>query len=138
MFRSIINRLALTSTEQKVLLFLAGTLVVGTVVRYTRDATASNTQFDYRSVDSSFARFRQKVADASSQDRVPQKNALINVNTASLEELVLIPGIGSTLAARILERREKEGAFRTLDELRSVKGISIRKFEKIKPFVSVH
>ncbi|HDS29198.1 MAG TPA: helix-hairpin-helix domain-containing protein, partial [Candidatus Acetothermia bacterium] len=47
----------------------------------------------------------------------------VDVNRASVDELVALPGIGPVLAARIVAYREEHGMFRTLDELQKVSGI---------------
>lgn len=62
---------------------------------------------------------------------------LININTASREELARLPGIGEGLAARIIEHREWHGAFRRVEHLIIVRGISERRFEALRPFVTV-
>lgn len=59
----------------------------------------------------------------------------VNINTASSEELQTLPGIGPAIAARIIEYRESFGPFRTTDDLRSVKGIGEKTFEKIKDLI---
>ena len=61
----------------------------------------------------------------------------VNVNTASASELTAVPGIGKTLAQRIVEFREKHGPFRRLEDLMRVKGIGEKSFEKIRPYVKV-
>jgi competence ComEA-like helix-hairpin-helix protein len=61
----------------------------------------------------------------------------ININTASLAELERLPGIGSGLAARIIEHRERHGAFRRVEHLIIVRGISQRRFESLRPFVTI-
>ena len=48
---------------------------------------------------------------------------LINVNTASVDELVLLPGIGPATAKRIVEYREEHGPFRRIEDLMNVRGI---------------
>ena len=70
------------------------------------------------------------------RDAAPQV-ALININTASREELERLPGIGEGLAARIVEHRERHGAFRRVEHLIIVRGISERRFEALRPFVTV-
>lgn len=61
----------------------------------------------------------------------------INLNTATLEELETLPGIGKELGKRILDYREKQGGFYTVDELQKIKGIGPKTFEKLKNRVSV-
>ncbi|MCA1567550.1 MAG: helix-hairpin-helix domain-containing protein [Acidobacteria bacterium] len=62
---------------------------------------------------------------------------LINLNTASREELERLPGIGEGLAARIVEHRERHGAFRRVEHLIIVRGISERRFAELRAFVTV-
>ena len=62
---------------------------------------------------------------------------LMDINTASRAELERLPGIGSGLAARIVEHRERHGAFRRVEHLIIVRGISQRRFEALRPFVTV-
>lgn len=62
---------------------------------------------------------------------------LININRASREELARLPGIGEGLAARIVEHRERYGAFRRTEHLLLVRGISERRFAQLHAFVSV-
>ncbi|KUK14693.1 MAG: ComEA family DNA-binding protein [Synergistetes bacterium] len=64
------------------------------------------------------------------------KSRLINVNKASLEELEKLPGVGKTIAERIIEYREKNGPFRTAADLLKVKGIGEKKLEKIRDMIS--
>ncbi len=60
---------------------------------------------------------------------------LININTASLEELTLLPGIGPKVAAAIFKYREAHGSFKKASNLLKVKGIGAKKLEKISPFL---
>ena len=64
--------------------------------------------------------------------------ALVNLNTATRTELEKLPGIGEGLAARIVEHRERYGAFRRIEHLIMVRGISERRFEQLRAFVTVN
>jgi competence ComEA-like helix-hairpin-helix protein len=59
----------------------------------------------------------------------------IGLNEASVDELIRISGIGPVLAQRIVAYRQEYGDFRTIAEIKHVKGIGQRKFEKIKDFL---
>jgi competence protein ComEA len=61
----------------------------------------------------------------------------VNINTATVEELDTLPGIGPTYAARIVQYREGNGPFRTVDALLLVQGIGPATLEKLRPFVTV-
>jgi len=61
----------------------------------------------------------------------------LNLNTATVEELVQLKGIGETIARRIVEYRDQHGPFRSVDDLLQVKGIGEKKLEALRPFVTV-
>jgi competence protein ComEA len=70
-------------------------------------------------------------------DREPKRSArfLVDVNKADWPELAQLPGIGQTLAQRIVASREERGPFIDHSELRRVRGIGPKTLEKMKPYL---
>lgn len=66
---------------------------------------------------------------------VPSKPELLNINTASTEELQTLPNIGAQMAQRIVDHRTQHGKFASVDALQNVKGIGKKTLEKLRPFV---
>lgn len=61
----------------------------------------------------------------------------VDLNKATVEQLTTLPGIGPAIAARIVQHREKQGAFGSVEELMNVRGIGEKSFEKLRPYVTV-
>ena len=59
----------------------------------------------------------------------------VNINTATVEQLVEVKGIGEVLAQKIVEYRQAHGGFKSLDELDNVKGVGGKTLEKLLPFL---
>jgi comEA protein len=137
MIQRLVNWLALTRTERNVILFLTLTLMVGAAIRFYQERFPSNRQFDYTSVDSAFAVFQSKVGSDSIRAKEFAPGQVIDLNSATKAELTNLPGVGDVLAERIIRQREEQGAFESISDLRKVKGISQKKFDKLKPLITV-
>jgi comEA protein len=72
------------------------------------------------------------------QDSAAINHFVINVNTASVEELQTIPRVGPVLAQKIIDFRDQNGGFKTVEDLMRVKGIGKATFNKIRPYVSIN
>ena len=68
---------------------------------------------------------------------IHNKPKLLNINTASTEELQTLPNIGVATAQRIVDYRTQHGNFTSVDALQNVKGIGTKTLEKLRPFVDV-
>jgi competence protein ComEA len=64
-------------------------------------------------------------------------NAALNLNTATKDELIALSGIGPAKAQAILDYRTQHGGFKSVEELKDVKGIGAKRFEKLKPELTV-
>ena len=62
---------------------------------------------------------------------------VVNINTAGQAELEQLPGIGPSLAKKILDFRQKNGQFKTPNDLMAVPGIGEKKFEQLKNLITV-
>lgn len=65
------------------------------------------------------------------------RRGLLDLNRASAEDLESLPGIGAVLAQRVIAYRKSAGRFQAVEELREVKGIGSKKFDRIKSLVAV-
>ena len=62
---------------------------------------------------------------------------VVNINTATVEQLMLLPRVGPSVAGRIVDFREQNGRFKKATDLLLVKGIGDKTFELIEPYVAV-
>ncbi len=61
----------------------------------------------------------------------------VNVNTATLQELQLLPGIGASRAQAMIEARKQRGGFERVEDLLEVKGIGERSLQRLRPHVTL-
>lgn len=73
----------------------------------------------------------------SDEENKDYNTRIVNINTANQNELEQLPGIGSSIATRIIDYRNKNGKFRNIEDIKNVTGIGDNKYEKIKDFIKV-
>lgn len=86
---------------------------------------------------------RRYAAPVAAETRGPARGSArafttphVNINRATREELERLPGVGPALARRIVEHRERHGAFRRVEHLIAVRGISERRFAELRAHVT--
>ena len=66
-----------------------------------------------------------------------EAEGVVNINTATVEQLMLLPRVGPAVAQRIVEFRDQNGRFKETVDLMLVKGIGEKTFELIAPYVAI-
>ncbi len=107
-----------TKQEKQVLLLVATVFAAGSLTHYVLDRWPA---------------MRKSVRFADSEE-IYQK---LDVNTASLEELVGIPYIGEYTARQIIDYRQGKGPFKSLEEIKLVRGIKEKNFAKFAGFLEI-
>ncbi len=143
-FERLRQYVAFTRNEQKVFFILALLFLAGAGIKMYRASRASAEPgaFDYTAQDSAFqARSRAALADTAQQGSGGARGAkaaagtTIDLNRADRTELMKLPGIGRSMADRIIAYRSAHGAFKRAEELKKVKGIGEAKFRKLLPYI---
>lgn len=78
-----------------------------------------------------------QAAQISSPQSSEAQSKLININTATESELDSLPGIGPSRAKDIIKYRETNGGFKSIEELKNIKGIGASSFEKLKDLITI-
>ena len=73
----------------------------------------------------------------SGQDQMSGSSSLVNLNTATKEELMTLKGIGESKAEDIIRYREKSGGFKKIEDIMKISGIKETGFQKIKDSITV-
>ena len=147
--RNIQEKLGLTKSEAGIILFLCFGLILGGTAKIL-NLDKSTERYDFSRSDSFFVAASSRIDSLIAADEdtagknlnagMSKKASLaspVDLNTASIGDLITIPGIGKVTAQRILDYRNANGKFGSVQELSNVKGIGTKKLEKVKPYVRV-
>lgn len=141
----IFKNISFTKNETKIIFFIIFVLTAGFAVKYYKQIFYSNSasSYDFTRSDSVFksrSNFIQQndslpaLNDSISILKAGEEN-LTDINTAGKNELTELPGIGESIALKIIDYREKNTRFKNIEELMNVSGIGRKKFEKLKNYI---
>jgi len=142
-----------TKAQMRGLWFIIFSLGASVLYHYVNVLLFNNSQYDFREFEKSFYKRRDSIQALKSFDttttlkiskEIDEKREFIlanefpiNINHASSLELQKLPRIGPKMAARIILFREKNGPFKSKDEIMRVKGIGNKTFERLKELIIV-
>lgn len=96
-----------------------------------------NAFFSKSAVEINESLVTNETLEQNQETKIENKNEVVNINTASSEELEKLSGIGKAMAKRIIDYRETHGGFANKEEIMNVKGIGKKVFENIKNNICV-
>lgn len=96
------------------------------------EKTEEPSNFQYVTSDSGDGK-----SDNSSHSSSEKTYSVVNINTATQTELETLPGIGPSLALKIINYRKENGSFSSIDDIKNVSGIGDSKFESLKKYLTV-
>jgi comEA protein len=143
-----------TAQEQKFIIFLVITFFLGTGVSYYQKVVHQDQKnqslgeqvrlqrfFEKSASDDEFQGYKISGTSENDSDLIQNEKSRIikkiNINTAGAVELQTLPRIGPMIAQGIVEYRVKHGPFRRIEDIKNVKKIGIKTFEKIKNSITV-
>jgi len=127
------------------LLLAVTCLFIGITVRFSlgRNANRQPVRISSASISAASTRStpvslpQDDTAHTESEPTEPEPHYPVNINTADQQTLMYLPGIGEVLAQRILDYRQANGAFSSLEELMQVEGIGSKRLEAILDYATV-
>jgi len=148
----------LTKQELKVIFFLILILFGGFVLKLVKESYPQYEKFDYTYVDSLFISHRSGIdvrdiayimgSDSAILQALNERQSItkkgylppdkkININSADVAELSLLPNVGTKTAETIIAHRTKVGKFKSKEGIMKVRGIGKKKYEKMKNNITV-
>lgn len=150
--KEFFKKFSFTPTERLVVISLVGAFLVGLGIQFYRSAASETTGFDYSAVDSEFisksllpgtdsggppgGRSGEELTEIVVTGG-PSTGITVRLNSATKAELMTLPGVGETIAERILHYRIDHGRFNTVRDLLKVKGVGEKKLLRLAPFCVV-
>jgi comEA protein len=120
-----------TKREKYVMIFLISSALLGVGYSYYKEF------YPPLRMSSKKDSFRPRPAARKDLDRKIKEAKTVNINTASLETLMRLEGVGPVMASRIIEYRNNKGPFSSREELKDIPGMGGKKFEAVKDYIEV-
>lgn len=99
------------------------------------DTLSNNAEQLSRFLKASDDSLNSELQNLKEKDQYEYSGTALNINTATKNDFVDLPGIGESIAEKIITYREEKKGFRKTEDLMNVKGIGKKKFEKIKTYI---
>ena len=122
-----------TKKEKNIILIVALILLLGAVGFVVRKVIKK--QRVLRSSDISMKDTFQREDESREESKIPTEP--VNINTAGLMEIETLPFLGMERSKDIIEYRDKNGPFKSLDELTNISGIGPKTLDKLKPLITL-
>jgi len=122
-----------TKKEKNIILVVALILLLGAVGFVVRKVIKK--QRVLRSSDISMKDTFQREDESREESKIPTEP--VNINTAGLMEIEALPFLGMERSKDIIEYRDKNGPFKSLNELTNISGIGPKTLEKLKPLITL-
>lgn len=140
-----------TQTQRKAILFLIAIFTLVVAYHYVKQIIYQPEAFDFSQFDKEFNARKDSIEKSlaqeetndnpvdseSNQPETAHTKTIININSASLNELTILPRIGPVIAQRIIDYRNQIGRFNKKDDIKKVRGIGEKTYEGLKGLISV-
>lgn len=119
----------LTRIEKTILIFLIFTFITGLSINFYKKAQ--------KDICLNVQPGQADILQEKYEELVSEQQALININSLKIDELIALPGVGKQLADRIVRYHQEYGPFKNKEDIMQVKGMGGKKFEAIKDLIVV-
>ncbi len=146
-----------TPNEAKIVFVLVAAFLIGGALKLAGVSTYSERSVNYSVSDSDYARKTRTlaqslssgdsslIADSDDDDADDAQTSAtaqpvtypLDINSATKEQIMTLPGIGEATAERIVAYREQYGRFSSLNQLREIKGIGDKRYEQLQPYLKL-